>query len=109
MTNYATSRLPPSLAVAPSKSRMRSLACSHRCTGAADRTAIATIDRGQFEEELVAHLPLLRRAALRRVGRHDTAEDLVQETVARALTFRTSSARGAICAPGSTPFCIPCT
>jgi len=31
---------------------------------------------------------MLRHVALRRVGRPDTAEDLVQETVARALTCR---------------------
>jgi RNA polymerase sigma-70 factor (ECF subfamily) len=67
---------------------MRSLAGDQRCTKVPGREEIATTDRGQFEEELLAHLPLLRRAALRRVGRLDTAEDLVQETVARALTFR---------------------
>jgi RNA polymerase sigma-70 factor (ECF subfamily) len=66
---------------------LRSLAGNQRFANAADRAEIATTDRGQFEEELLALLPLLRRVALRHVGRLDTAEDLVQETVARALTF----------------------
>jgi hypothetical protein len=89
MTSYATSRLPPAVAAGPSKSRMRSLAGGQRCTHAPDRTAIATLDRRPFEAELLAHLPLLRRAAPRRVGRLDTAEDLVRETVARARPRRT--------------------
>jgi RNA polymerase sigma-70 factor (ECF subfamily) len=67
---------------------LRSLAGNQRFANAADRAEIATTDRGQFEEELLAHLPLLQRVALRRTGRLDTAEDLVQETVTRALAFQ---------------------
>jgi RNA polymerase sigma-70 factor (ECF subfamily) len=47
-----------------------------------------------FEDGLVAHLPLLHRVALRLTRRHQDAEDLVQETVARALAHQAQFQRG---------------
>ena len=41
-----------------------------------------------FEEGLLTHLPALQRAALRLTRHPQEAEDLVQETMARALTYR---------------------
>jgi RNA polymerase sigma-70 factor, ECF subfamily len=40
-----------------------------------------------FEEGLLTHLPALQRAALRLTRHPQEAEDLVQETLARALTY----------------------
>jgi RNA polymerase sigma-70 factor (ECF subfamily) len=41
-----------------------------------------------FEDGILAHLPALQRAAVRLTCRPYDAEDLVQETVARALAYR---------------------
>src|SRR5947209_7588166 len=47
-----------------------------------------------FEDGLLAHLPVLHRVALRLTRRQHDAEDLVQETVARALAHRAQFQRG---------------
>ena len=41
-----------------------------------------------FEDGILAHLPALHRVAVRLTRRQHDAEDLVQETVARALAYR---------------------
>ena len=47
-----------------------------------------------FEDGIVAHLPILHRVALRLTRQHHDAEDLVQETVARALAHQAQFHRG---------------
>jgi RNA polymerase sigma-70 factor (ECF subfamily) len=45
-------------------------------------------DDESFEDGILAHLPALHRVAVRLTRRPYDAEDLVQETVARALAYR---------------------
>ena len=48
----------------------------------------------EFEAELVEHMPLLRIYALSLSGRRDFAEDLAQETLAKAWSARGSFTPG---------------
>jgi RNA polymerase sigma-70 factor (ECF subfamily) len=47
-----------------------------------------------FEDGILAHLPVLHRVAIRLTCRPYDAEDLVQETMARALAYRAQFQRG---------------
>jgi RNA polymerase sigma-70 factor, ECF subfamily len=47
-----------------------------------------------FEDGILVHLPILHHVALRLTRRHHDAEDLVQETVARALAHQAQFQRG---------------
>lgn len=47
-------------------------------------TETSESDRGRFKRELLAALPNLRAFAVSLVGRHDRADDLVQDTIMKA-------------------------
>jgi RNA polymerase sigma-70 factor (ECF subfamily) len=55
---------------------------------AGDRAPALQTGVQSFEDGLLRHLPALQRAALRLTRHPQEAEDLVQETMARALTYR---------------------
>src|SRR5689334_10679460 len=60
-----------------------------RVLPAGDMVETTSSGQAMFEEALVRHLNALHRFALRLTGQGNDAEDLVQETVARALERRT--------------------
>src|SRR5690606_21126860 len=57
-------------------------------------TAVETADTPSFKRELLATLPSLRAFAVSLSGKHDKADDLVQDTVMKAWAKQSSFEMG---------------